>query len=145
VTLRPATAADAARLTDIHLTSRAAAMPWLATPHDARETAAWMAGVVLVEDTVLVDEEDGEVQGFAALHDDWLEHLYVDPARQGRGVGRRLLAAAQALRPGGLRLFVFTRNARARRFYERAGFVLVEQGDGSGNEEREPDCLYRWR
>jgi len=145
VTLRPATAADAARLTEIHLTSRAAAMPWLATPHDAQETAAWMAGVVLVEDTVLVDEEGGEVRGFAALHDDRLEQLYVDPARQGRGVGSRLLAAAQALRPGGLELFVFTRNAGARRFYERAGFVLVEQGDGSGNEEREPDCLYRWR
>jgi len=145
VTLRPATAADAARLTEIHRTSRAAAMPWLATPHDAQETAAWMAGVVLVEDTVLVDEEGGQVTGFAALHDDWLEHLYVDPDRQGRGVGSRLLAAAQESRPDGLRLFVFTRNAAARRFYERAGFVLVEQGDGSGNEEREPDCLYRWR
>jgi RimJ/RimL family protein N-acetyltransferase len=45
-------------------------------------------------------------------------------------------------RPAGLSLYVFTRNERARRCYEAAGFVLVEQGDG--NQEREPDCTYRW-
>lgn len=48
------------------------------------------------------------------------------------------------LRPGGLRLHVFTRNTRARGFYEAAGFVLVSQGDGRENEEREPDCTYVW-
>ena len=37
-----------------------------------------------------------------------------------------------------------SRATRARRFYEAAGFVLVEQSEGSGNEEQEPDCTYAW-
>jgi hypothetical protein len=32
----------------------------------------------------------------------------------------------------------------ARRFYERRGFVLTEETDGSRNEEREPDARYVW-
>lgn len=142
--LRPATADDAPRLTEVHLRARAEAMPWLATVHDEQETASWMAEVVLRELTVLV-AEDGEVQGFVALSPGWVEHLYVAPGAQGRGVGSLLLHAAQERSPAGLQLWTFARNVRARRFYERAGFVLQEQGDGSGNEEREPDCLYRWR
>jgi len=48
--------------------------------------------------------------------------------------GRRSDAAALA-----------ARNDRARRFHGRAGFVLTATGDGSGNEESEPCCTYRWR
>lgn len=33
---------------------------------------------------------------------------------------------------------------RARQFYAATGFVLTSQSDGSGNEEREPDCTYAW-
>jgi ribosomal protein S18 acetylase RimI-like enzyme len=40
---------------------------------------------------------------------------------------------------------VFQRNEGARRFYERRGFRLVGQRDGSENEEREPDAVYEWR
>jgi RimJ/RimL family protein N-acetyltransferase len=41
-------------------------------------------------------------------------------------------------------LHVFPRNVAARRFYEAAGFVLVDQSDGRRNEEQEPDCTYTW-
>ncbi|NAZ84373.1 GNAT family N-acetyltransferase [Kineococcus sp. R8] len=119
-------------------------MPWLATPHSDEETADWMAGVVLRDLTVLVAHEGDVVQGLLALAPGWVEHLYVDPAAQGRGVGHLLLSQAQRRSPSGLQLWVFTRNTPARRFYERAGFRLVEQGDGRGNEEREPDSRYRW-
>ena len=44
-----------------------------------------------------------------------------------------------------LRLWVFQKNAAAIRFYEARGLRLAEQTDGSGNEEKEPDALYRWR
>ena len=39
----------------------------------------------------------------------------------------------------------FQKNIAARRFYERNGFVVIEETDGAGNEEREPDVLYEWR
>lgn len=35
--------------------------------------------------------------------------------------------------------------AKVRLFYKHRGFIAPEQTDGSGNEEREPDILYRWQ
>jgi GNAT superfamily N-acetyltransferase len=79
-----------------------------------------------------------------ALSESKVEHLYVAPDWIGRGAGRRLLDLAKERRPGGLELYCFQVNARARRFYERNGFEPVAFGDGSGNMERQPDVLYRW-
>jgi hypothetical protein len=31
---------------------------------------------------------------------------------------------------------------QARRFYEARGFALIQETDGTGNEEKEPDALY---
>jgi GNAT superfamily N-acetyltransferase len=102
--------------------------------------------VVLRELDVWVAEDDGQVVGFAALGDDLLEHLYVHPEAQNHGVGATLLTVAkEERRPGALRLWVFQKNAGARRFYERHGFALVRLTDGRGNEEREPDALYQWQ
>ena len=81
---------------------------------------------------------------FAALGDTVLNHLYVEPAEQTRGIGAALLAHAKLRRDRGFRLWTFQRNANARRFYERRGFHVVELTNGSGNEEREPDVLYEW-
>ena len=47
--------------------------------------------------------------------------------------------------PSGFRLWVFLENVPARRFYERHGLRLIEQTDGSRNEEQTPDALYEWR
>jgi GNAT superfamily N-acetyltransferase len=88
--------------------------------------------------------DDGAITGFAGLTPGWLDHLYVEPARQGCGIGGVLLERAKSLQPGGLQLWVFQQNEGARRFYERHGFRLVELTDGSGNEEREPDARYEW-
>jgi GNAT superfamily N-acetyltransferase len=60
-----------------------------------------------------------------------LDHLYVDPRHQGRGIGAAVLAQvfleADALgaqvRVGALR------ESDSNRFYARHGFVLVEQGE----------------
>ncbi|MGY1615587.1 GNAT family N-acetyltransferase [Geodermatophilus sp. SYSU D00691] len=145
VALRPGRPEDAAVLARVHHAARAAGMPWLPDLHEEAETVGWMRGVVLPEQQVWVAERAGVVVGFAAVHEDWLEQLYVAPDAWGAGAGRALLEAARAARPEGLRLHVFARNERARRFYEAAGFVLVGTGDGSANEEGEPDCTYAWR
>jgi ribosomal protein S18 acetylase RimI-like enzyme len=65
------------------------------------------------------------------------------PGYQGQGVGSALLAVAQNA-SATLQLWTFQSNAGARRFYEGRGFIAVEQTDGSGNEEHEPDVRYRW-
>ncbi|MGY1603500.1 N-acetyltransferase family protein [Geodermatophilus sp. SYSU D00815] len=143
--LRRGSSADAAALARVHHRAREAGMPWLPRLHEETETVGWMRGVVLAGQEVWVAERAGAVVGFAAVDGTWLEQLYVDPDAWGTGVGRTLLDAVRTARPQGLRLHVFARNERARRFYEAAGFSLVGTGDGSGNEEGEPDCTYAWQ
>lgn len=93
----------------------------------------------------LAERSRGELLGMLVLAGEWLDQLYVDPARSGAGVGSQLLDCAKRERPQGLRLWTFESNVRARRFYERRGFVAVERTDGAGNEEHAPDVLYVWR
>jgi GNAT superfamily N-acetyltransferase len=81
--------------------------------------------------------------GIIAFREGWIDHLYVLPNAQGHGVGTALLDVAKsAFSP--LHLWTFQRNAQARRFYETRGFVLIKETDGTTNEEKEPDALYRW-
>lgn len=93
---------------------------------------------------VWVAEVRRSVAGYAALVGDLLGHLYVHPAEQNRGIGTALLDVTKRERPDGFTLWVFQRNEDARRFYERHGCRLLQLGDGSGNEEHEPDALYEW-
>ena len=115
-------------------------LPTLHTPEDDGE----FFGRAVSELEVWAYEEDDRILGFAALGEDMLHHLYVDPAAHSRGIGTALLEHAKLRRPGGFRLWVFQRNEGARRFYERHGLRLVKLTDGSENEEREPDALYEW-
>lgn len=142
--LRRARPEDAAAVADIHLRSRRDGLPYLPQVHTDAETHQWVAAVLLPQQEVWVAEVDGAVAGFAALHEGWLEHLYIAPDYQGRGLGSALLDLAMVRNPGGLQLYTFQRNARARRFYEARGFVADWFGDGSENEEGEPDVRYRW-
>ena len=146
VRLTAASFEDAAAITDLFLAARRAAMPYLPELHAEADVRRWMEAVVLRKSqVVLAVSPERLILGFAAVREGHLDHLYVAPAEQGRGVGTWLLAAAQANSPQGLRLFVFQRNLRARAFYERHGFRLLELRDGSQNEQREPDAVYEWR
>lgn len=140
VRLRPAAPDDATGLGPLQRRSRRTAMPWLADLHDDEDCTRFVRDVLLPTQRVVVAQVAGVVVGFSAVDGEWLGQLYVAPEAQGAGVGRALLE--DAVGAGARRLFVFTRNARARRFYEAAGWVLQEQGDGRDNEEREPDCTY---
>jgi GNAT superfamily N-acetyltransferase len=142
--IRPGVPEDAEQLTSLPLRARAVAMPWLRSPHHEASTRWWMEHIVLGEQRVRVVENEAGLLGFAAVEGAWLEPLYVDPDRQRLGIGRRLLDDAKQARPAGLSLHVFTGNVAARRFYEAAGFVLVDQSDGRRNEEQKPDCTYTW-
>jgi ribosomal protein S18 acetylase RimI-like enzyme len=144
--IRPAQAEDVAGIATVHRLSLRAAMPYLPELHTPEEDRAWVAETVLPNQEVWVAEADGRVVGVASLDQhDMLTQLYIDPGYQGRGIGSALLARAKDARPGGFSLYAFQRNTRARAFYERRGFVAMAFGDGSGNEEGEPDVLYRWR
>jgi GNAT superfamily N-acetyltransferase len=146
--LRPARPEDADVLAGILRSAMRDAMPFLPDLHTAEDDRRFLRGEVLPQKEVWIAELDGVVAGFTALGPrggvEFMEHLYVAPEHQRRGIGSELLQRAKERRPQGFRLWVFQRNEGARRFYEHHGLQLVELTDGSGNEEKEPDALYEW-
>jgi diamine N-acetyltransferase len=95
----------------------------------------------LKEKTILVAEEDGALLGYVQFGDvtipevevrpgdQSLDRLYVDTARQGRGLGRTLLEAAlqhpRFANASRIFLAVWSENERAVRLYENFGFRRV--------------------
>jgi len=143
IRIRVAGHEDAAPITRVFLDSKAT-LTFLPTLHTDEETSFFIANIVLRDQDVLVAEADGELFGFIAMHVDMVEHLYVRPDVLGQGIGSALLERAKESMPSGFRLWVFQENTPARRFYERHGLRLVEETNGSRNEERTPDALYAW-
>jgi len=142
--LRRAEAADADAIGDIWIAAFGATYAFPAA-HTEEQIREWIGHHLLNETETWVAEEDGaDIIGFLSLTDDMLDQLYVRPGSTGHGIGGRLVTLAKTRRPRGLDLYTFAVNAGARRFYERHGFVAIAFGDGSGNEERQPDVRYRW-
>lgn len=118
-------------------------MAWLPVLHTPDEDVAFFRDRVLAETEVWIADLGFGPVGFSAVRPGWIDHLYVDPACWGEGIGRKLLARGKPA-GGCVHLWTFERNLRTRRFYEFRGFVMIERTDGSRNEEKEPDMLYRW-
>ena len=75
----------------------------------------------------------GELAGYGSLKPDEsgpaqeLDMFYIRADLNGRGYGSMLMKAIQnEYKAGGLWLWVFAKNERARRFYEKHGFELIE-------------------
>lgn len=133
--LRPAAPGDAPGLTDLALRSKA---HWGYSPEWLtawRQQLTIEAGY-LAEHRVLVAEHTGALVGMCALEDrgSWwvLEHLWVDPASMGLGVGRTLvkqaLALARSVRPG--RVLVEA-DPHAAGFYSRLGAHQIGVAPGA--------------
>jgi GNAT superfamily N-acetyltransferase len=145
VLIRRSEPGDAPRVAELFLASFGARYDF-PLAHSPDEVRGWVADDLLptTETWVAIDDE-GEPVGFLSLRDSFLEQLYLAPGWTGQGIGARLVELAKERRPGGLDLFTFQINDGARRFYERHGFAAVWFGDGSENEERQPDVRYAWR
>jgi len=120
--------------------------------HTVDEIAEWIVTRLLPRGSSFVWEEEGTLLAWLDVHDGWVNQLFCRRDATGRGLGRRLLDFAKDLSPHGLQLYTFQVNDGARRFYAREGFIVyaregfieVEWGDGSGNEESEPDVRMTW-
>ena len=145
VSIQPAVAGDATAVADVYLASFHATYDFpLAHTHD--EVRGWIRETIIgAGGTWVAVDADGAVVAMMVVARDELDQLYVRPDRLGEGIGRRLLARAKEESPTGLSLYTFQVNERARRFYERNAFVAEWFGDGSANEEGQPDVRYVWR
>ena len=108
------------------------------TPHYPQDVIdAWCAApppeklpVLLQAGGALVEEEDGQMLGYAILNLETgeLDAAFVDPAHQGRGIARLLLAALDAMALAhGLRKLFLSSSLNAVPVYERAGYVALRR------------------
>jgi GNAT superfamily N-acetyltransferase len=141
--LRRLTLSDMDEAARVHRAAFDAALPWLAGLHTLDEDRWFYRERVFPTGELWGTFAGDELTGIIAFRESWIEQLYVLPHAQGKGSGTALLDVAKRAFDS-LQLWTFQRNATARRFYERHGFVLLQETDGARNEEREPDALYGW-
>jgi GNAT superfamily N-acetyltransferase len=91
---------------------------------------------ILPQDQVWVVESEKRPVAFMAMREDFIDHLYVHPDYQNRGIGQALLEH--------IWLYTLQSNLQARRFYEKNGFHAGQFGI-SPPPESEPDVQYHWR
>ena len=111
-------------------------------PHPLDEQRRYFVEQVEPANRVRMAVVDGRLAGFIAASRESIAQLHVHIAWQRRGIGSQLLAWAKGQSGGSLWLYTFAKNAVARRFYEKHGFVAIEFGF-------EPtwqldDVRYRW-
>jgi putative acetyltransferase len=128
--IRPADAADMAAVADLwhegwhaghagHVPEGLTAARTLTAFHERTPTR--------VADTTVAVADGGDLLGFVMVVDDEVEQVFVGPDARGGGVAGRLLAEAERqVGSAGYDeawLAVVAGNARARRFYEKHGWV----------------------
>src|SRR3954465_13075573 len=128
----------------VHRMSFDEALPSLAGLHTPDEDRWFFRERIFATCQVWGYFDRQQLVGFIAFREGWIDQLYILPSSQGRGIGTALLRIAQG-KSGHLRLWTFLRNKNARRFYEKNGFILVKETDGTRNEEHEPDAMYLWQ
>ena len=143
LTLRRLDLADMDAAAMVHRTAFRHALPGLPVLHTPEEDRWFFCERLFATCELWGAEDHTGLLGIIAFREGWIDQLYVLPGAVRRGFGTRLLAVAQD-RFARLQVWTFQRNAPARLFYELKGFVLIEETDGSGNEEREPDARYLW-
>jgi putative acetyltransferase len=125
VSLRPAMSADVEALARVAHDSFHQAFAGIMSPASLaqrplsffleRFTVQWPALVVALA--------GGRIVGFSLVRDGHIDMLFVDPGAQARGVGKALLAGAEA--GGAKTLECFRDNHLARAFYEKHGWRLT--------------------
>jgi GNAT superfamily N-acetyltransferase len=147
-TLRPATSADAKRLSEIYLTSRKMYLPYAPLAHSDQAIEEWVLTTLIPKGGVTVATVENAIVGFLAVSHDqaygWIDQIYLDPSFVGAGLGSVLLNAAKSQLKAPIRLYTFQQNEMARRFYRQHGFREIEFSDGVSNEEKTPDVLLEW-
>ena len=142
--IRRALLDDMPGLARLHRRTVEISLPFVPHLHTPEEDAWWFAERLYATNEVWLLEAGDGPEGYIAFRVGFIEHLFVRPESQGARLGATLLEKAKADSLE-LSLWTFQQNTRARRFYERHGFVVVTETDGHDNEEQLPDVLYRWR
>ena len=138
---------DAEAVATVLIESRRAFLPFAPSAQPEYDVRQWVRNDLLQTHQVALWEEEGTVVAVLATCEEptgsWINHLYVLPGWNGRGIGTELLQHAHGELTMPIHLYTFQENTGARRFYERNGYKAVQFTDGQSNEEKCPDVLYK--
>ena len=128
---------------------------WLAASliaHDFVPAEFWhrdhkvMVSELLPGSHTYVHETDGVVDGFVLLgtgeHSSYMGALFVEPSKQGQGIGTQLLNHVKALR-NPLQTSVYKQNLRSFDFYRSRDFEVV--GESTCEETGCEEHVLEWR
>jgi putative acetyltransferase len=140
VLIRPAVAADAASMSQVHFAAvRRTAAPfyppeiidsWSQAP-DERRHEQFRSAIAVRDELFLVAERDGEVVGFGSIVPaaSELRAVYVHPDVGRSGVGGAILRDLEGMaRARGLPTLHMDASLNAEAFYSRHGYEVVERG-----------------
>ncbi len=106
--------------------SEALAHPFL--PSDVRDQVRKdMRNVYLPNAETWLLEANGAPAGFIAMIEKEIGGLFVDPSKQGQGLGSKMIDHVVSLK-GPLSVEVFKKNKIGVPFYKRYGFVVIGEG-----------------
>jgi GNAT superfamily N-acetyltransferase len=139
--IRPAAPGDEETLLEIQRAASLAALAHVFPPDrypfpDEAVRDRWREQVRRGDATTLLAEVEERPVGLVSFSAAWLESLFVVPERWGTGLAARLHDEAVAVLERPCHLWVLEENHRARRFYDRRGWLA----DG----ERRPANFPPW-
>jgi RimJ/RimL family protein N-acetyltransferase len=143
LTVRRATADDAADLLAWRNDPLTRAMSRSAEPVEARGHARWFQGVLADPTcTLLIGELGGRKIGMVRLArgDETEVSINLNPAERGQGLARELLTLALAEERGALLAVIKPENLASIRLFEGAGFVLEQSREGLARYVRPADA-----
>ena len=104
----------------------------------------WVRDLV-PKNRIRIAEYNGRLAGFIVIDpgSGYLDQIAVAPEDWGTGIAKRLMGEAKRISPARISLEVNQENARAIRFYERAGFERT--GEGVNPLSGRPVWRYSWK
>ena len=120
--------------------------PWLPRTISRAQIAALFNQDMLKSRYFLVADSGRKVGGYLSLNEETgqIGGFYLDPGFRQQGAGKTMLDHAKVRSPDQIKLTVFEPNQRAKRFYEREGFVELPDQRQEETEEGIPTLMMCW-
>ena len=131
---------DTEQVMEIWLTGNIDAHPFIPKEY-------WLSNFDMVREQLLqaevyVFENEGSIQGFIGIQEDYIAGVFVKEEVRSAGIGKRLLDYIKE-NHSALTLNVYQKNRRAVEFYQREGFYILSEG--LDEETKETDCTMFWK
>lgn len=116
--------------------------------HDFIEASYWqekkadMEQIYIPNSETYVYEKEKHIVGFVSLIENYIAAIFVAPSEQGKGIGKELMQFVKQKRST-LELGVYVKNINSIAFYEKEGFVIVEEQIDESTGEREVVMEYK--